>query len=277
MKINFEKQLIILLLTAAVICSLCSCSKNSPDAGVIMREAQNSAEKMGSCESTYKRTLIFSAGGNQYDCASASDISYVSNPFTLKSVQTSKNGNSQSENESYTVTSGNKLWYYCKSGGTWQKTEAAGLNTSPLEQLDALRLLKQTESYNYVREMDYSSQRVHKIEVKFKDEILRSTIEDITDKTGMAKNSKTIVQTLLDSAPDIYGYCYVNKSSGNIVHIEADVTDAVNSVFKNIDGASVKISVSKCDISGDIKSIGKKINISLPEDAENAADVQAYG
>lgn len=277
MKINFKKQLIIALLTVTAVCFLCSCSKNSPDAGVIMREAENNAEKMESCKSVYQRSLTFSAGGEKYECTSSSNITYTANPFTLKSVGISKSGGTQSENESYTVTNGGKLWYYCKSGSSWQKTEADGLNTSPLEQIDALRLLKSAESYKFVRETAYNSQNANKIEVKFKNEILRSTIEDITDKTGMSKNSKTIVQTLLDGAPDIYGYIYVNKGTGNIIHIEADVTDAVNSIFKNIDGSSVKINVDKCEITGSITDIGKKNNISLPADAESAADVQAYG
>ena len=277
MKKNFNKRLIIAFLTVAAVCSLCACSKNSPDAGVIVREAESNAEKMESCKAEYRRSLSFSADGKKYECDASSNISYTAKPFALESVETSADGGSKSENESYTVTSGGKLWYYCKSGSTWQKTEAADLNTSPLEQIDALRLLKSAGSYKFVRETAYGSQNADKIEAKFKNEILRSTIEDITGKTGMAANSKTIVQTLIDGAPDIYGYIYVNKGTGNIIHIEADVTDAVNSIFKNIDGSDVKINVGKCEITGGITDIGKKNGISLPADAESAADVQAYG
>lgn len=276
MKIN-AKKISYILLTAIIFCFFSSCAKNSPDAGVIIREAKSNAEKMSGCNASYKFSLIFTAGNKKYSCASSSNTSYTANPFAIKSVQSSNDGNSQSENESYTITSGSKLWYYCKSGGTWQKTEAAGLDTSPLEQIDALRMLKSAESYKFVRETSYASQSANKIEIKFKNEILRSAIEDITDKTGMAKDSKTIVQTLLDSSPDIYGYCYVNKSNGNIIHIEADVTDSLNSIFKNIDGSDVKINVDKCNITGGLADIGKKNKISLPAEAKNAAGVQAYG
>ncbi len=277
MKINFLRKAAALF-SATALCIMCSCTgSRDADAGVIMREAKSNAEKMASCSAAYKLSLSFTADGEKYAYSSGGDTSYTAEPFTLKNVLTYSDCGSRSQDESYTAADGEKLWYYFKSGGTWQKTDASGLDKSPLEQIDALRILKSAESYKFVRETSFESQDSYKIEVKFKSEILRPVMEYITEKTGMSKNSKTIVKALLDGAPDIYGYCYVNKSTGSIIHTEVDAAAAVNSVFKNIDGSDVNVTADKCTISGSINNIGTEKAASLPSGAEKAAGVQACG
>lgn len=268
-------KLCLTALIAAAICSLCACGGQT-DAGVLYREAKNSAGGMKSCVATINRTLAFTAGGKKYSVNSSGTITYAAKPFALKSVQTSQNGDASDRNESYTVTQDGALWYYCETDGVWQKTSADGLDTSPLVQIDILRLLEDADSPKYVRKTTYNSQSVHKIEFKLNSEALRSAIESITNSTGMAENSKTIVQTLLDSAPSVYGYCYINTDSGQIVHVETDMTEAMGEIFKNIDGG-VKVDISTCKISGDITKISSAPKVTLPADAANAGTVKSYG
>ena len=106
---------------------------------------------------------------------------------------------------------------------------------------------------------------------------LRSTIENIVTASGMAGDSKTIVQTLLNSAPPVYGYGYIDTDSDRLVRIELDTSQILDQVFQNIDGSSVTIHVTKSIISGDISNIGRAPAVALPEDAKAASSVQACG
>ena len=138
-------------------------------------------------------------------------------------------------------------------------------------------MLDNVDDQKYVRETEIGSQKVHKVELKLKNEVLRSTIENIVTASGMGNGSKTIVQTLLDSAPAIYGYCYLSIDSGKLVRLELDATDAVNLIFQSIDGNPVKITVSKCEMSGDFSGIDSTSAVVLPGDAKSASSVQAEG
>lgn len=257
-------------------CLLGGCSKG-PDAGVLLREARSGAEKMTSCSADFEQTLVFTADGAQHTYSSSNRILYSAKPFALKSVQSIQNDGISDGGETYTVTEGGRLNFYCKTDGVWRKTDAGDLDTAPARQVDILRLLSDAQDQEYVRETTLNSRKVHKIELKLSSEALRSAVENIVTATGMADDSKTVVQTLLDSAPELYGYCYIGADSGRIVRIEADLSEAADRIFQNIDGGRVSVRVSKCEISGDISDIGAAPAVVLPEEAKSASSVQAYG
>lgn len=264
------------ILITALVCSLAACD-GKPDADVLMREARTNASAIQSCTAGIQNTLVFSANGKQITCQTGSQIVYHIKPFALKSTQTSLLGGKTGNSTSYTVTDAKGMWFYSSSGDSWQKTAAGNIDTTPLQQIDILRLLGSVKSQKYVRETTVNSQKVHKLELTFQNEVLRSTIESIVTATGMANGSKTIVETLLNSADDVYGYCYIDESTGEIVRIELDATAAVNKVFKNIDGSTTTVNVSKCEIIGDIANIGKAPAVELPPQADAAQTVEAEG
>lgn len=261
---------------AATVCLLTSCS-GGPDAGALMREAKNSVSTMKSCSASVGSTLIFTANGSRHNLQSTDKISYSANPFAVKSVQSSSGDGSSPNSETYTVTENGGISFYCKTASGWEKTGAENLDTSPAAQIAILQMLGDTDDQKYVRETEIGSQKVHKIELKLKSEVLRSTIESIVTSSGMGSGSKTIVQALLNSAPAIYGYCYVGVDSGKPVRLELDATDAMNQIFQNIDGSSVKITVSKCEMSGDFSGIDSTPAVVLPPEAKSASSVQAEG
>lgn len=265
---------LLFFLAAAFLFSGCS---RGPDAGVLLREAKSDADAIRSCDAGISRTLVFTADGAQHTVSSSNQITYTSEPFALKSVQQNRDDSSDSTTETYTVTENGKLWFYCKPNGVWQKTEAGNLDTSPAAQVDLLRILSRSEDQKYVRETAMNSRKVHKIELKLTNEVLWDTVENIVTVTGMSKGSGTVVQTLLDSAPDLYGYCYIDTETGQLVKMEADLTDAANQIFQKIDGSSVSVHVIKCELSGDITKIDSAPAAALPDDAKNADSVQAYG
>jgi len=265
-----------LLLAGSMICLMAGCAKKA-DADVLMREAKANANAIQSCTATINSTLEFNANGKQNTFKTGNEIVYWAKPFAMKSTQSSLLGGTTGNSVSYTVTDSKGVWFYSESGGAWQKTAAGNTGTAPLEQVDILGLLDSVSGQKYVREMTLGSQKVHKLELTFRSEVLRSTVENIVTATGMAQGSQTIVQTLLDSAPAIYGYCYIDQSSGQIVRIELDVTDIVNKIFQDIEGSDITVAVSKCSISGDISNIGKAPAVELPPQAAAAQTVQAAG
>lgn len=257
-------------------CLLSGCSRG-PDAGVLLREAKADAEQMQSCEASIRQTLVFTADGAQHTYSSSNQIQYTAKPFALKSVQTAQNDETSGGGETYTMTEDGKLFFYFKPNGAWQKTDAGDLDTDPAAQVDILRLLNDAQDQSYVRQMTLDGQNVHKIELKLSNEVLRSAVESIVTAAGMADDSRTVVQTLLDGAPPLYGYCYVAADTGRIVRVEADLTEEADQLFRNIDGSKVSVHVSKCEISGDISNVDGAPAVELPKEAENAASVQAYG
>lgn len=247
------------------------------DADVLMREASANAEKIQNCTASISSTLEFTANGKQNHFKTGNEIVYYAKPFALKSTQTSLIGETTGNSTSYTVTDANGIWFYSNSGAGWQKTSAGDIDTTPLRQVDILRLLDSVKGQKYVRETTLDSVKVHKLELTFQSEVLRSTVENIVTATGMGQGSSTIVQTLLDGTGDIYGYCYIDETTGQIARIELDATEAVNKIFQNIDGSGVTVNVAKCEIAGNVGSIGKAPGVALPAEAAAAQNVEAQG
>ncbi|MCI1965647.1 MAG: hypothetical protein LKJ17_05880 [Oscillospiraceae bacterium] len=262
------------LLAAALLPTGCA---QKSDAGVLVREAKSNADSIQSCSAGISRELVFTANGAQHVISSSSEIIYSAKPFALKSIQKSQSDDTDSVSETYTVTEDGKLCFYCKPNGTWQKTDAGNLDTSPAAQVDILRMLNRSENQNYVRETTLNSRKVHKIELKLNREVLRSAVDHIVTVTGMSDGSGTAVQALLNSAPDLYGYCYLDAETGQVTKMEADLTDAVNQIFEKIDGSSVSVHVVKCSLCGNISGIGSSAAVTLPNEAKNAVSIQAYG
>jgi len=269
-------KIISFFLAGALLTGLSGCAEKA-DADVLMREAKANASAIQNCNATIDSTLTFTANNKQYTFKTGSSSVYWAKPFAIKSTQTSSLGGVTGSSVSYTVTDSDGVWFYSNTGSGWQKTSAESVAATPLEQIDILRLLSNVSGQKYVRETSINSQKVHKIELTFQSEVLRSIIENIVTATGMAQGSRTIVQTLLDSAPAIYGYCYVDEASSQIVRVELDATEAVGAIFRNIDGSGVKVNISKCEINGNIADIGKAPAVTLPADAANAQTVQAAG
>ncbi len=274
MKIHKKKAAA--LVTAVLFFALTACAGN-PDAEVLFREAKTNAETISSCTAVYHNDLAFAANGKQFSFQNGNEIVYHSKPFALKSSQTAQTDEKSASTVTYTVADNKGLWFYSEAGNGWQKTAAGNIDTSPRAQIDILRLLSYVKSEKYVRDLTLNSRKVQKLELAFQTEVLRSTIEAIVTSTGMGSDSKTIVQTLLDSADDLYGYCYIDIATGEITRLELDATIAVSHIFKNIDGGSVSVDVTKCVISGDINNIGKAPAVELPPQAAAAQSVEAAG
>lgn len=270
------RKIVCLTLAVAMMFSVTACGKKA-DADVLMREAKINANAIQNCTAVISSTLQFTANGKQNTFKTGNEIVYWAKPFALKSTQTSLLGGTAGNSISYTVTDSDGVWFYSSSGGEWQKTSAENVGTTPMEQIDILRLLGSVSSQKYVRKTTLNSQKVHKLELTFQSEVLRSTIETIVTATGMGEGSQTVVQTLLDSAPVMYGYCYIDETTGQITRIEFDATEAINKIFQNIDGSGITVNISKCDITGDISSIGKAAIVELPPQAFAAQTVQAAG
>ncbi len=260
----------------AVFCFFSACNVH-PDAYTLIREAKAEVKSMKNCVVSSSRNLTFTSNGEQHSFQSKTDLIYTANPFTLKSILSSQIDGTSAKSETYTVTEDGNLNFYCKTPSGWQKTAAENLDSSPSAQIEILHLLNNSEDQEYICDTTVGSQKVHKIKLKLKNEALRSDVENIVTQSGMSGGSKTIVQTLLDSAPDIYGYCYVSVESGKPVRLELDAADVLNQIFQNIDGSNVSIKVTKCIFCGDISKIGSAPAVILPEDAKSASSVQAEG
>ena len=263
---------------AAACCTLAACTTAStPDAGALVREAATLAGSMKSCSATVSDELVFTANGKQMTQNSQTELVYFSDPFALKSVQTVTDGSETVSSETYTLTENNSLYFYCKTSSGWQKSSVENLDTTCFSQIGFLSLLNESTEQKYVRDTTVGSRNVRKIELKLESEALRSTIENIVTLSGMGGSSKTIVQTLLDSAPDVYGYCYVDTENGQPLRIEMDASDALNKIFQGISGSSVTVKVTKCVLTGELSDIGSAAEIVLPEEARSATSVQAKG
>ena len=264
------------VLTAASALLLVACSSN-PDAGVMVREAKSGISGMKNCTASVSSTLIFTVNGTRHSFQTTNDTDYNASPFALKSSLTSNNDGSTNKNVTYTVTENGKIGFYCKSATGWQKSQVQNMDTSAAAQISMLQMLSNVDDQKFVRQTAIGSQKVQKIELKLKSEVLRSTIENIVTASGMGNGSKTIVQTLLDSAPTIYGYCYLGVDSGKLVRLELDAADPVNQIFRNIDGSTVQIIVEKCVTTGDLSKIDSTPAVVLPQEAKDASSVVAQG
>jgi hypothetical protein len=265
-----------LLIAAVAVLSLSSCGEQQ-DAGVLLREAKTNAGAITSCTASIHDTLEFTVDAKKNQFQTGNDIVYQAKPFALKSVQTSLPGGTADSSTTYNITDAGGVWFYSRAGGNWQKTSAGSIDPTPFHQVDILRLFDSVKRQSYVRETDLDSGKAHKLELTFDSEVLRSTVENIVTAAGIGKGSNTIVQALLDSAQDIYGYCYIDEKTGEIVQVELDATQEVNRIFQNIDGSNVKIEVTKCVIDGKIGNIGKAPGVELPPEAAAAQTVQAQG
>ena len=265
-----------LFLISAAVFLFSGCS-SGPDAAVLLREAKTDADQMTSCSADYDSTLVFTANGKEHSFHSSNQIVYQSQPFALKSDQTSELDGVSGEGETYTAEENGGLWSYYSTDGKWMKTDAQGISTVPGDQIDILRMLDGAVDQKYVRETTINSLNVHKIELKLQKEVLRSVIETVVTSSGIAEGSSTVVQTLLDGAPDLYGYCYISEDKGQIVRAELDAAEALNTIFGNIEGNSVTVTVSKCQIAGNLSDIDSASAVTLPEGASDASSVQAYG
>lgn len=270
-----KRGLLFLGILAAVF--LFSGCGSKPDAGVLFREAKSGAEQIKSCSSVFENTLTFAANGKQHSFRSSNKIVYHAHPFLAKSEQSSSLDGVSGGGETYTAEEEGRLWSYYSTSGRWMKTDAQGTSTLPNDQIEFLRLLDGGKEPKYVRETTLNSRKVHKIELKLQNEILRGTIESIVTASGLAKGSETIVQTLLDSAPDLYGYCYITEDSGTLARVEIDAAQALDTIFQNIDGSDVTVNVTKCTIEGTLSDIGSAPAVALPEAAKDASSVQAFG
>lgn len=273
------KKFTAFLLAAVLTCSLAGCNnaEKKADADVLMREASTTANEIQNCSASVNSTLEFTANTQQYAFKTKNDIVYWAKPFALKSTQSTLAGGRTSTCTTYTVTDDKGVWFYSNAGGSWQKTSAGNVDTTPLSQIDILRILANVKAQKYVRETTLDSKTVHKLELTFQGEVLRSMLENIVTAAGMGEGSSTIVDTLLDSAPEVYGYCYIDKATGQIVQLELDATKAVNEIFNNIDGSSITVNVSKCNLTGTIANTGKAPAVQLPADAVAASTVEAQG
>lgn len=270
------RKIAILSLAAGLLFFTSACT-NQPDAGVLVHEAQSDSAKMKSCSASMENTLIFKADNSQHSYHSTNQLDFHASPFAVKSLQTSQNDSASDKSENYTVTENGQIDFYCKSASGWQKTSPGNMDTSPAAQIEILHLLDNVKDQKYVRDTEIDSQKVHKIELTLKSEVLRPFVENIVTASGIGGDSKTIVQTLLDSAPPVYGYCYINTENGKLVQLEMNAADAVNQIFQNIDGNTVKITVSKCSLSGTLSKIDSAPGVTLPAEAKSASSVQAQG
>lgn len=270
------KKISVYIILMLCIFSLSACSKKV-DADVLVREAKSNSESIKNCTADITNTLEFTASGKKYTYKSSTENVYFAEPFSLKSTQSSQIGEKADKFVTYTITDNGGIWFYTHTNDGWQKTSAGTVSKTPTDQIDVLRMLNNATGQKYVRETELNSIKSDKLELTFKSEVLQSTIETIVTASGMGSGSKTIVETLINSTPDIYGYCYVDKNSGQIIRIELNAEDALNKVFKNIEGNNIEINISKCEISENVKDIGKAPAVELPPEAAAAQTVKAAG
>jgi hypothetical protein len=283
-------------LAAASVCALAVCSgcragagspagsapasgtSGGPDAGVLFREAKTAAETMKSCEATFSSSLVFTAGEKRHSFRSGGSAVFTAEPFALRSVRSSQEDGLSGRAETYTVAENGSLWFYGRGAdGAWRKAEEPGLDTSPLAQIEILGLLNSAEQEKYVRETQADSRPAHKIELRLKSEVLRSTIETVAAASGIGSGSRTLVQALLESAPPVYAYAYIDARDGLLLRLELDAADTVDRLFRGIDGSSVKIRVSECSVSGGLSKVNGAPPVRLPDEVQKAAAVQAQG
>jgi hypothetical protein len=273
---KYVKRISLMLAVSLIMLLMTSCS-STPDAGVLVREAKSEISNAKSCSASVGNHLTFTVDGTRHVFETKNESIYCADPFALKSSLTSNNDGSSSNSETYTVTENGNIYFYCKTTTGWQKTAVENLDTSPAAQISVLQLLNNVEDQKYVRQTEINSKKVHKIELKLKNEVLSSMIENIVTASGIGSGSETIVPALVDSAPTVYGYCYVDVDTGKLVRLELDATDALNHIFQNIEGNEVQITVQKGDVSGDFSGIDSTPKVELPAEAKDATSVEAAG
>jgi hypothetical protein len=270
---KYIKRISLMLAVFLTMLLMVSCS-STPDAGVLVREAKSG---ISSCCASESNHLTFTVDGTRHTFETKNETKYSAHPFAIKSSLTSNNDGSSSTSETYTVAESGSVYFYCKTPTGWQKTAVENLDTSPSAQISVLQMLDNVEDQKYVRQTEINSQKVDKIELKLKNEVLSSMIANIVAASGIGSGSETIVPELVDSAPAVYGYCYVDVVTGDLVRLELDATDALNHIFQNIEGNEVQITVQKGDVSGDFSGIDSTTPVELPAEAKEATSVEAAG
>lgn len=277
--ISGKRMLAVLLSLIFLFAAGCGEDGGQPaDAEALVREARTNANAIANCTATLTNSLNYSVDGRAVVQQTASSQTYFSTPYRMKSTQSAQLDGVSENTLSYTITEEDGVWFYSKSGDEpWQKTRVQAMGTTPLEQVDILRLLPNITGQKYVRSTTVNGRKVHKVELTFQSAAVRSMLETIVTSSGIASGSQTIVPALLESAPEVYGYCYIAEDDAQIVRLELDATEALNTIFQKIDGASIAVSVSKAVISGDLSNIGKAETVELPDEAKSAQESNAVG
>lgn len=247
------------------------------DAGALLREASSNADTLQSCNADYTSDLKFTANGAETQYKSQNQTAYRAEPFAVKSVQNTSVFGQEETQTTFTLLQDGKLWFYAGKDDAWKKTQVESMNTAATQQVDILRLLQQVKNQKYLRQEKLYGESADKIELEFNSEVLRSAAETIITASGIGKGSRTITDTLLESAPPIYGYCYISQKDHQIVRVELDAAKALNQIFQNINGLNTEISVSNYRINGTISHWNSTEKIELPPQADAAELVQAAG
>ena len=171
---------------------------------MLFREAMTNANALSSCDATYQSTLEITFEGEKISFTSENTVTYAASPFILKSFQTSDLAGASGQTETYTAAEDDGIWVYANSGDGWASRTLAGeLDTTPMTQIDILRLIPQVAAQKMIRTEDTGGQKAYKLESTLKSEVLRSAIENIVTSTGIGEGSATIVDTLLATAPEL--------------------------------------------------------------------------
>lgn len=262
---------------AAGLFSGCDSAAGLPDADMLFREAMTNANALTSCDAAYQSTLEITFEGEKISFISENTVTYAASPFMLKSFQTSDLAGASGQTESYTAAADGGIWVYANSGDGWTKTLAGELDTTPMTQIDILRFIPQVASQKMIRSEDISGQKAYKLELTLKSEVLRSAVENIVTSTGIGAGSATIVDTLLATAPTLYGYAYISAEDGQFLQFDIDGTDALNTILSHIDGMDASIKVNQYVLSGSLSSLNQAEAPVLPEEAKNGETISAVG
>lgn len=260
------------ILAACMIFLFTSCDQPA-DPEVILRESLAKSEKIANCEATYRYSLTFHSEEKETRVSTSVDSTYFSSPFRLKEERTT-NGTTST---TYLEAEDQDIWYYAKMEDGWKKVNVENQDRSPTKLLASLNLLKSAEQPKLVREEEWDGTPAYKLELSFPADTLHNTIAEIVAASGMGNGSQTLVSALLESVPPLFGYCYIAKESGLPLALELDATDALNTVFSNIDGDSVQITVSESIISGTIRNPDSADPFDLPPEAAAAEIMEAAG
>lgn len=255
----------------------CDSAADLPDADMLFREAMTNANALTSCDAAYQSALEITFEGEKISFTSENTITYAAAPFMLKSFQTSDLAGASGQAETYTAAEADGIWVYANSGDGWTRTLAGELDTTPMTQIDILRLIPQVASQKMIRSEDISGQKAYKLELTLKSEVLRSAIENIVTSTGIGEGSATIVDTLLATAPELYGYAYISAEDGQFLQFDVDGAEALNTILSHIDGMDASIKVNKYVLSGSLSSLNQAEAPVLPDEAKNGETISAVG
>ncbi len=260
------------IVAACMIFLFTSCDQPA-DPEVILREALANSEKLASCEATYRYSLTYRSEEKETQVSTSVDSTYFSDPFRLREERTTDG----TASTTYLDAEGQDTWYYAKMEDGWKKVNVENQDRSPTKLLPSLSLLKSAEQPKLVREEEWNGTPAYKLELSFPAETLQNTIAEIVAASGMGNGSQTLVPALLESVPPLFGYGYIARDSGLPLALELDATDALNTVFSNIDGESVRITVSESIISGTIRNPNSAAPFDLPPEAAAAETMEAAG